>query len=120
LIDLYEEWLKAKVDLSDMKSKELELRNQIIESIISNEVDGNIKKVLDGYKITVGVTIRNTIDEPVLDSIYSSLSDEEKNCVKFKPSLVAKDMKLLDGSESLWEAIITKPGQNTLKIDRIE
>ena len=117
---LYEEWLDSKSALSEAKKKELELRNQIIDDIDSNQVSGTLKHEDDSYKIAIGFTIRNTLDEPALNTIMSSLKDEEKNCIVFKPGLVAKELKELSPESKLWEAIITKPGQNTLKIERKE
>jgi len=116
--NLYEEWLDVKKDLAEAKKRELTLRNDIIESLNNdNQLTGSLKLEEDGYKIAIGFVIRNAIDEPVLNTIYEGLSEQEKNCIKFKPGLVAKEMKELEGNESIWEAIISKPGQPTLKIE---
>jgi len=114
--EIIEEWLEIKEILDAAKKEELELRNKVIESFGSSQVSGaeTIKK--DGWKITIGHTIRSTLDESVLNTIYQTLPDKEKNCIKFKPGLVSQELKKLDGTEMLYEAIITKPGQNTLSI----
>jgi len=115
--ELYSDWLQEKKNLSESKKKELELRSQIIDSLITNETKGVFKFTEGGVKLTVGLGTRMNIDISVLDTLMSELSDQEKECVKYLPNLVAKEMKKLKGDELLFEAIIEKPSLPTLKIE---
>jgi len=117
---LYNDWLTAKKNLTKFKTDELKLRNEIIQTFIDNEVSGNLKFQKGHYKITIGLSLNNQLDESVLNTIWEDLSDEEKNCIKYKPSLIAKDFKELSGNEKLFEAITIKPRQSTLKIEVLE
>ena len=118
--EMYDSWLDAKMNLAKYKKQEIELRNKIIDSFLTNETSGTLKFNKGNYKITIGLSLNNSLDESVLDTIYQGLSDEEKNCILYKPSLIAKEFKLLSGNESLFEAITIKPRQPTLKIENYE
>lgn len=117
---LYESWLESSATLKTIKAEELKLRNKIIDGIITDQVKGIFHFKKGHYQINIGMGISQSLDESVLDTIYDDMTDLEKNCVKYKASLVAKEMKELDGSESLFEAITEKPRQPTLKIEVIE
>lgn len=117
---LYDSWLEASSKLKHFKAEELKLRNKIVDALITNEVKGSIKFKKGNYNIVVGLGINQSLDEPVLDTIYDELTDLEKNCIKYKASLIAKEMKELDGSEKLFQAITEKPRQATLKIEPID
>ena len=118
--ELYDEWLDSKMLLARYKASELELRNKIIDSFINDEVVGTLKFNKGEYKITIGLSLNNKLDESELDTIYNELSDKEKSCIKYTPSLIAKEFKELSGMEKLFEVITIKPRQPTLKIDVLE
>lgn len=114
--ELYDNWLEAKKNLAKFKSSELELRNKIIQSFIEDQVSGTVKVKKGAYSITIGLSLNNSLDEDVLDTIWSELTESEKGCIKTKPSLIAKELNNLTGHEKLFEAITVKPRQPTLKI----
>ena len=116
-MDIYEEWLDAKHNLNCYKKEELRLRNEIIESKIKEQTQGNYKFIEGNFKLTIGLGIRNVIDEAELDTIYNDLPEDQKYAVKYKPSLVAKEFNKLNGTELLFSAITQKPSQATLKIE---
>jgi len=114
--ELYKNWMDSKLELSKYKKLELKLRNEIIDSKITDEIEGSIKFKEGTYDITIGLGINNSLDESVLDTIWDNLSEKEKECIKYKPGLVAKFFKDLHGTENLFEAITQKPRQGTLAI----
>ena len=116
-IELYDKWLDSKNLLARYKASELELRNKIIDSFVEDEVEGTLKFNKGEYKITIGLSLNNKLDEPELNIMYDELSDKEKACIKYTPSLIAKEFKTLSGMEKIFEAITIKPRQPTLKID---
>ncbi len=115
--NIYDKWLYSKKKLAEYKKTELELRDKIIDAFADGQVKGTLKFADGDYKIKIGLGINQSLDEGTLDTIWKKLSSKEQNCVKYKPSLIAKEMKLLDGNELLFEAITEKPRQATLEID---
>lgn len=116
--NLYDEWKYAELKSKEWKRTELELRNEIVEKFTSEDDIGKTKIDDDGYEIEINRGYSQSLDESVLDNL--TLSEEEQACIKYKPGLVAKELKKLNGTETLFEAIIEKPRQATLKITKDE
>lgn len=116
----YDQWLLSVKKLKEEKQTELRLRNEIIDSLNIKKVQGTLKFTKGDYRLKVGLVVNKSIDESILDSISSKLSDKEKACLRYKPSLKAKELKELEGKEKLFECITEKPGQATLEIDLYE
>lgn len=120
--NIYDKWIEIKNKLAELKREELELRNEIIDAFTDKNTysEGTLKFNEGEYNLTIGIGINRRIDESVLDNIYDDLTEEEKAVIKFKPSLVMKEYKNLSGDEKLFEAIIERPSQPTLKIEKDE
>ena len=120
-MSLYDDFNEAKVKLSFWKSKEIELRNEILEEMASDKDEGITSKVVDGMKITATYKMSRSIDEATLDSIYDYLTEEELDFIKYKPSIVLKEYRKLEekGESKLLEAIVLKPSQGTVTIKHL-
>ena len=113
---LIEDWIETKRILDESKKKELDLRNQIMQKYNNRILEGIEKHKEGSYNIKITRKITRSLDEAELNSIFSSLSDEEKAAIKYKPSLVAKEFKLLKGDEKLFDVITIKPALASLEI----
>ena len=122
-IKLYEEWLESYEALQHTKSRELKLRNKIIDQIGSDKLEGSttIRSPRDDYKLTVTTRVNRAVDRPTLEAIWEGLTLDEQDCIDYKPNLVLAKYKPFEAEGSkLLEAITVKPGQASLKIERVD
>lgn len=118
-MSIYDEWNQAAYDLKEAKKRELELRNEICESILKDKFEGAVTVIDEGFKITATAKLTRSVDTTILETIWDELDDAEKECIKYKPSLVASEFKRLENrgqGNKLFEAITVKPAQATLAI----
>jgi len=113
----YQEWLEASAALKKAKKVELELRNSICADRLKDRLEGAKTTVEDGFKITATARLNRSVDRAILETIWDDLTDREKECVDYKPSLVLKNYKLVEAEGGkLLEAVTVKPAQASLKI----
>lgn len=116
----YREWLHAAEDLRRAKMKELELRKAICADLLQDKREGQVTMTIDGFKVTPKAVLNRTVDEAVLNSIWDKLTDAEKICIQFKPTVVDKNIREFEEHGGLiLEAITAKPGLPQLKIEEI-
>lgn len=113
------EWIIQKHKLDVAKKHELELRKEICEHILQGKIKGSKKSTIGTYVLTATAKINNKIDAELLESIWESLSDKEKACVKYKPSLIAAEYKKLKGAVKLHRCIDSKPGTPALTLKSV-
>jgi len=122
-IKAYEEWLEAFAALQQTKSLELKLRNKIILDVNSDKLEGSVTLTSPrgDYKVVVTTRVNRQVDRPTLEAIWEGLSPDEQDCIDYKPNLVlAKYKPFESGGSKLLEAVTVKPGQASLKIERVE
>jgi len=113
----YNEWVEAHADLQRAKKLELSLRNEICSELLVDKLEGSKTVREDGFIVTTTAKLIRSINREVLESVWSDLSDREKECVVYKPSLVLSNYKVIEAEGGiLMEAITVKPGQSALKI----
>lgn len=101
----YQEWWFWRQRLQEAKEKEMELRKAICEEQGVGIVKiGGIK-----YKSNQGVS--RSIDAAALESIWDDLTQDDIDCITFKPT--AKWAKISEES-ILWSVITEKPSAPTL------
>lgn len=113
-------WIAAKIKLDTAKKQELELRLPICEEILAGKVKGTKKAAVKKFLLTATAKLNEKVDEDLLDTIWEDLADEEKECIKFKPSIKAKEFHKLKDSMLLHRAIDSKPGMPALTVKGIE
>ena len=111
----------AKLNLKFWKDKELSLRNKVLNYYSPKEQEAKIKKQIADYEIELQYKLNRKIDEDVLDNIWDDLTEEEQECVQFKPSLILSKYKKLEeeGISLLLDAVTVKPAQGAVKINHI-
>lgn len=113
-MDKYQEWLEMSEELHTLKRRELALRNELI---VTDKLEGSTTTHPTGYKVTVTARLTRTIDRPVLEAIWDELTDTEKECIDYKPSLVLANYRSIEESGGkLMEAVTVKPAQASLKV----
>ncbi len=114
-------WLKAKNKLKFYKESEKELRISICKEVLDQKLKGTKKLTIDGkYIVKATAKTNKAIDEGVLTTIWDELDGIEKNCIKYKPSIVASNYKLLPENSALNRAITEKPGLSSLSIEPLK
>jgi len=122
-IKKYSDWIKAKFNLSQFKKEELLLRNEIINDFTTqtpeHKIEGIESETLENFKLKYKFGLNRNIDRAELDTVWKKLSEEEKGCIDWKPSLKLKEYKALEKSNPdsvLLGCIIEKPAQSNLEI----
>ena len=117
-MSLYEEWLEASAELKRAKKRELELRNAICPDVLGDKIEGAVTYYKDGFKVNAVAKLTRTLDREQLEALWDDLTEEEQECIDYKPSLVlSKYKKIEEKGGLLMEAVTVKPAQSTLKIE---
>ena len=115
-VELLNDYDLAKTALKEAKKVELELRLKICDELLSGKNPGTHNFNIDGVKAKAVSKLNYKIDEDELDMIWESLSPEEQNVIRFKPSLKLKDYKELEDELLINNAITVSPAMSTLEI----
>lgn len=107
-------WITSKEKLDNAKSMELKLRLQICEHILDGKAKGSKKATVGKFILTATAKLTEKVDPSLLDVFWPELTAEEKDCIKFKPSLKAKEFHKLKDAMLLHRAVDSKPGTPTL------
>lgn len=116
----YKQWIEAKAELDKWKKVESDLRIKICDHFLEGASVGTHNFTAGSFKIKAVKSINTSIDESELSFIWDDLTEEEQDCVKYKPSLVAKNYKECEDHSTLDQAIVTKPAMPSLSIEYIE
>jgi len=108
--------------LSKAKRIELDLRKKIINFFRYNgSVEGVQHKSLEGVEADIAITLKlgRSLDKDALDTLWSDMTQAQKDCIVYKPSLdVTAYKKLVEAGEAgdLLDIVIEKPGLATIKL----
>lgn len=114
-----EQHRKMALDLKDLKKKESDLRDEICEAYKSQGFNtaGTHTFYSDNLEIKMALGISYSLDVDALEKDKDSLSQEERDCIKYTPSIIMDNYNALLGDDLLLdEYIITKDKKPTLKI----
>jgi hypothetical protein len=113
-----EKYLDAKSNLTYYKALEKELRIEIAEELFPNAVEGTHNLLKGDYIIKGGFKLNYKIDQEMLAGYEDAFSEEEENCIRYKPELIMKDYKELDEDErtNLDNCLVITPGLPSIKI----
>lgn len=116
----YERWLEVSAELKRLKAEELTLRNKITSKILTDKLEGAKTESNTKYKVTATARLNRSLDRELLEAIWEDLTIDEQECVEYKPSLVLTNYrKFEERGGKLLEAVTVKPGQASLKIERL-
>lgn len=118
---IYEEWLAVQAELRTLKATELKLRDKICKQILADKLEGAVTIKKPHYKVTATARVNRTIDRDMLEALWTDLTPAEQESIDYKPNLVLANYKKVEQTGGkLLEAVTVKPGQASLKIDRVE
>ncbi|RKZ94834.1 MAG: hypothetical protein DRQ40_05050 [Gammaproteobacteria bacterium] len=117
LQSLVEKYNEAKAKLAHYKKEENALRLELIEEIFPNAIVGTYNGV-SGNNMIKGVFKMNHRLDKTLEDDIESLTEAEKDCIVYKPSLSLTNYKKLDESEreTLDKHVIVTPALPTITI----
>ena len=112
------QWKEMSDSLSAIKADEAALRRELCAELLGDK-QGNFKETLEeqGLRVVATSKTSTSLDERVLQQLMGGLSDAEKSCVKYKPSLIAAMYKVLPEGSILHEAVTVKPAMPTLSVE---
>ena len=120
-IGIINEWIEAKKKLDEYKKLESELRMSILTTVWPNSHEGIFKKEIEGIEIKGTFENSAKIDVAELEQLEESMTEDELDCITYKPSLSMTKYKALadEERETLDECISFKPAMPTLSIKEI-
>jgi hypothetical protein len=105
------------VNLKQLKADEMRLRKEICAEILANKTPPCKTKANFGIIIVeAAMTVTHNIDEAALQSMVTELTPEERNAIKYKPSLLLRPYKQLSPESILHDAVVVRPNAPTLKV----
>lgn len=112
-----EDYRVLKQKLADVKQEEMDLRVEICETIGKGlSVGTHNFSEYDGIKVKLVNKLNYKIDKTILETLV--LSDEELECVRWKPDLnLTKYKELSDDIDDLNEAIIITNAAPALTVE---
>lgn len=106
----------AQEQLSEIKETERILRIQLADAIDLESKKIGMNKIEAGDLVIKATRkVNYSLDSDTLDIIWDTLSPEEQECVKYKPSLSLAAYKKID-HETLDEAIEVKPAMPAIQV----
>jgi adenylate cyclase len=113
-------WIVQKDKLAAAKIAEGELRAEICEHILAGKIKGAKKGIIGVYVLIATAKLGQKIDKDALKSIWTDLSKAERQAIRFKPELIAKEYKMLGAKSILHQTITSKPGTPGLELKAIK
>lgn len=106
--------------LKELKAEETKLRKQLATGLKIETLKIGVNKIeIDNLAIVATRKVSYSVDKDDLESIWESLSDEEKDAINWKPSLALKVYKGLADTEMLDECIEVKPAMPSITVNYI-
>lgn len=112
----YKKWRALSRKLLDLKEEEAILRAEICKRALADKVEGTTSLKEEGVTVAATAVVTRTIDRDTLESIWPDLSDEEREAVDFRPTLVISKYRGIAEDSKLHEAITAKAGRSQLRI----
>lgn len=113
------QWIEFQHQLKNAKQNELTLRKKLCNDMFrSNKLIIMLPEF--NYEFQAKRSFNYTVNEDVLETIWSTLTEIERNVIKFKPSVKEGGYKKLSSTMTIHEAITKKPGVPTLTLKVVE
>ena len=114
-----DEWKQMSINLRALKAFEMEIRKDIVGFLQPSAIPGTFDHDNSTMRIKVKIGVNIKIDEELLEHYEEQLSDAELACIKHKPSIIAKNYKMVpsDDREMLDSCLIVTPAAPTLTVE---
>lgn len=109
-------WDQKSNELKELKKLEMDLRIQICEVLLRGKGIGthNFEFIGANVKAVKKNSMRVITEE--FESLRDCLSEDERNCITFKPFLSRSKYVKLEDSSTLDECLMVKPAIPTLSV----
>jgi len=93
------------------KSEELKLRKELAAHFLKGKHVGTHNFTEGEFLVKAVKKVSTSLDKETLEAMFDDFSNEERECIAFKPSLIMKEYKNLDAEnrEYLDMCVIVKP-----------
>jgi len=116
-----EKWVELSTQLSELKKVEMVLRKQICEEVLQGKLEGSVTSEQEGMIIKATAKLSRSISNPKsLAECANLLSDDEKSCYTWKPSLILPQYKKFKELFYIREFVSEKPATPALSIEMAE
>lgn len=115
-------WRQMSIKLKALKAEEMKMRKELCIEIFDGQLGEATKKfeIDEGYTVHAKSGVSHKLDERLVNQMFNEFSEEDKNALKFKPSLKLREYKKLGDDSLLHEAVEVKPSAPTLKVELIK
>ena len=116
-------WHEMATLLKVTKDREAELRRELCDELIGGAPMDKGRVTVKGIdsdsnlQFTAVQTLSHRVDTSILDTLWSSMTELDKNAVVYKPALALAAYKKLPLNSLLHEAVITTLAMPTLKVE---
>lgn len=114
-----EKWIELSALTKKLVAEERELRRELVEELVGSEAtftESRNKVAADGRNLMIATVLNRKFDEPALASIWSDLTEAEREVIKLKPHLSIAHYRKLPETSILHQAIIVSPGMPTIEV----
>lgn len=113
-----QEYLHAKSILTFAKEDEMRLRKDLAATLLKGKHVGTHTFIEGDYIVKATKKVATSIDKETLEAMFDDFSNEERECISFKPSLIMKEYKALDleHREYLDMCIVVKPSLPSINV----
>ncbi|RLC88497.1 MAG: hypothetical protein DRJ03_02500 [Chloroflexi bacterium] len=119
MLEKLKDWYILNTRMKQMIEDERNLRKELVKDLLGEGPHGESRHKInvEGTDVVIATVLNKRLDIPALKSVWDYLSDEERGCIKTKPSLTAAHKKL-PADSALWDAIIANEGLPTIEIKK--
>ena len=114
------QWYKLQKLLKISKAEEMSLRKHIVSALTNNATLKSKTIEIAGFELKAELKVTYSVDKEAISELYENLTWEEKDCVKWTPSIKIKEYNALPitPSESTLktEIVTVKPAAPTLTV----
>ena len=112
------EYREIQKQAKAIREKEVELRKKIASYLLKGKGEGTHKFDFGDFEVKAVKKMNYSLDDDLLSTLWEDMSNEEREAVKFKPSLVIREYKQIEpeSRETLDLCVVVKPGMPTISI----
>lgn len=103
-------------ELKLLKKEEMDLRKSLCDELLKNRPKGTHRFELPGMVIKANKKVLTTVDAKRLAEHYHVMTEAEKACIVYKPSLSLSAYNKLFDTPTLDECITVRPASPTLEV----
>lgn len=116
-VNTVREWITAKSMLTQVKRQELQLRKEICLEILGANTSGTKHAAIGDVDVTASASEQISVKKDILLEAIDRLTDQEKDVIDWKPSIVKSKYDALPADCELRRLAVLRIGSPTLKAE---